>query len=626
MGAASAGCRCTCSRETGAREGDVIRLDEEGLLEVPDDSQEVVRPQVLKSELVPDGVEFGDIWPENWGMTVGQFRDLIEECKQEPKWSASTTMSELVKDYVVPRTEGKGVGYALSCNTWKPKRVNVLVSNCFQEKAELLCERLERSVRKDDGLFITALALYQAEDGAGPSIGQQLGGVAELSPFTRVLRDIQVRGKSRTGVVTALWRLFWVLQMAPAVLAVLGLFFIALPTLSTGCLPVPNQCAFGSANSAKSMSWRRPLVVWTWTLVVLDGKSAFLMWLGIVFLFMAVLAWTVMLFRPVFDGRMLAVTNHRCDPYCTEEDPGACVVKMEIFTARCMGIPVRMASAMAPPPDLDSRGGLAGSGDRCCTKQDTAFFVDEETLEYRGKVNAAARRALEKAKLEAGVAEVLWMNALFVSNACFLRLLAVGFQPQLDESRSVFRGIGGQAIWGWNLIAGNVIGGMAVAGVIAYTVVSARGRTTTRGWCVTVAIMTTVALVLFFVQSLLRLLSQFRGAPDHGTSVLDLGCLLCGVALGLLQGVFAILCILAVWRDGGKFVRALEKRKVVLWVLGILAVVAFSVASSSSWRVDQLLPTLIFVSLATFGMVVGPALALWSTLAYWGVTLDHNVG
>mmetsp|Transcript_156036 Transcript_156036/g.500411 ORF Transcript_156036/g.500411 Transcript_156036/m.500411 type:complete len:122 (+) Transcript_156036:289-654(+) len=108
-------------------------------------------------------------------------------------------MRELVSDWVVPQTEGKGVGYALMVNARKPLEVNVVVSNCWLESAEGLLEALESAVHRTDVLYICGLALYQCEDSAGPSIRQQLGTSPDKSPFVRILEFMQKKGSKSCG-------------------------------------------------------------------------------------------------------------------------------------------------------------------------------------------------------------------------------------------------------------------------------------------------------------------------------------------------------------------------------------------------------------------------------------------
>merc|ERR1712232_1132477 len=132
-----------------------------------------------------------------WGITVSQVRDILDLAAKDSSWTSDKTMRDLVEGYVKPMTKGKGVGYALLKNMDSPKLVNVFVSHSWQENAEDFYQTLERSVQKDEIMFICAFSLYQCEDGVGPSIKEQLGKTPEESPFQRVLMQIQLRGNQK---------------------------------------------------------------------------------------------------------------------------------------------------------------------------------------------------------------------------------------------------------------------------------------------------------------------------------------------------------------------------------------------------------------------------------------------
>lgn len=132
-----------------------------------------------------------DIWPEHWGMTMRQIRKLMDECKDDPDWHQNNSVRDMVKHHILPRTAGTGLGYALKVNHESPLEVAVLVSHSWNENAEEFVETLERTVGADEILFVCAFAIYQNEDGAGPTVSQQIGASMNCSPFGRVLENIQ---------------------------------------------------------------------------------------------------------------------------------------------------------------------------------------------------------------------------------------------------------------------------------------------------------------------------------------------------------------------------------------------------------------------------------------------------
>lgn len=132
-----------------------------------------------------------DIWPEHWGMTMRQIRKLMNECKDDPDWHQNNSVRDMVKHHILPRTAGTGLGYALKVNHESTLEVAVLVSHSWNENAEEFVETLERTVGADEVLFVCAFAIYQNEDGAGPTVSQQIGASMNCSPFGRVLKNIQ---------------------------------------------------------------------------------------------------------------------------------------------------------------------------------------------------------------------------------------------------------------------------------------------------------------------------------------------------------------------------------------------------------------------------------------------------
>lgn len=85
-------------------------------------------------------------------------------------------------------TRGTGMGVALLLNRRCPQKVNLMVSHSWEENAGRFFDDLLAHMRPDEVAFVCFLALYQAEDGMGPYIIQQLGTESiEESPFMRVM-------------------------------------------------------------------------------------------------------------------------------------------------------------------------------------------------------------------------------------------------------------------------------------------------------------------------------------------------------------------------------------------------------------------------------------------------------
>ena len=62
--------------------------------------------------------------PELWAMTLEQIENILND----PNVNRIQTMREVVKNFIKPKTEGKGVGYALHLNREKPLLAKTMVS------------------------------------------------------------------------------------------------------------------------------------------------------------------------------------------------------------------------------------------------------------------------------------------------------------------------------------------------------------------------------------------------------------------------------------------------------------------------------------------------------------------
>mmetsp|Transcript_148344 Transcript_148344/g.476343 ORF Transcript_148344/g.476343 Transcript_148344/m.476343 type:complete len:177 (-) Transcript_148344:946-1476(-) len=117
-----------------------------------------------KPQWIRRGEHWEKVWPEHWGITLAQCRELMQRCRNDPAWKSSNNVYTLVNDFIKPLTAGTGLGYALLVNQKTPLEVSVMVSHAWLENAEEFFETFERSVREDDVMFICALSLYQCEE------------------------------------------------------------------------------------------------------------------------------------------------------------------------------------------------------------------------------------------------------------------------------------------------------------------------------------------------------------------------------------------------------------------------------------------------------------------------------
>lgn len=127
----------------------------------------------------------------DWGITKAQLRELYRASKASSQWDADHTIRDFVEKFVKPRTKGTGMGLALTLNAAQPQAVTLMVSHAWDENAGRFFDDLEAHVKEHEVVFLCFLALYQCEDGAGPSISQQLGSDIHAGPFFEVIESLQ---------------------------------------------------------------------------------------------------------------------------------------------------------------------------------------------------------------------------------------------------------------------------------------------------------------------------------------------------------------------------------------------------------------------------------------------------
>lgn len=290
-----------------------------------------------------------EVWPEFWGITIQQCREFLDECMASPGWETRCSVTGLVKDYIRPKTQGSGMGYALLRNREAPLEVNVMISHAWNENAEEFISTLERTVAPGEVMFICAFSLYQCEDGEGPSIAQQLGSHVEESPFHRVVAHIRDRGNAAgwRWIYSRLGRLFRVLPVG-YLLAAISLYFT--PVLRSHCLPAFRTCFVRAARNSTL----------TWDDAPPNAPSYILvMALSVLFLSCAAVASLARYYCGLYRGRMIAVPNRECDLYSRLW----CVY--EIFVASQVAVPVCLALTVVPAGRCSSRDA------QCSIGQDT---------------------------------------------------------------------------------------------------------------------------------------------------------------------------------------------------------------------------------------------------------------
>jgi len=101
------------------------------------------------------------------------------------------TIRDFVHKCVLPDTAGEGMGLSLMLNRTNPKAVNVMVSHAWDEHAGRFFADIDRKSTPEDVFFICFFAIYQNEDGVGPTIAEQLGVDVVCGPFAQVIDKLR---------------------------------------------------------------------------------------------------------------------------------------------------------------------------------------------------------------------------------------------------------------------------------------------------------------------------------------------------------------------------------------------------------------------------------------------------
>eukprot|EP00930_Biecheleria_cincta_P058084 TRINITY_DN43936_c0_g1_i1.p1 TRINITY_DN43936_c0_g1~~TRINITY_DN43936_c0_g1_i1.p1 ORF type:complete len:678 (-),score=77.11 TRINITY_DN43936_c0_g1_i1:26-2059(-) len=605
---------------------------------------EGAQPQILKI----GGVK-KEVWPEEWGITARQIAEFLEECRQDASWCEEFTIGQVVSEYVKPKTQGTGIGYALLVNASEPKEVVSMVSHAWQENAIDFCQTLARSVDLDEPLFICAFSLYQCEDGIGPSISQQLGSHPEENPFRRVLNHIQEKGK-RTEADSGCWRRRTTLAWLPWSLAMLSLTCYFAPILSQGCIPMHGFCALGSCEPL--MTWL-PIYVWTWKFSPLQGAMLACVRTGQVMGACSLASWLIIkcLERrgTIYKGRMVAVPNHNEEMYSRLW----CV--FEMFVAHAFGVPVKLANTLAPV-------GIANSRNAKCSKVEDKRRIDSEIEAYgleryddkdKGYqvVDRAIRRVDRKAWVKAVTTEALWGWPIGLSLMCTVRLLKKGMvhfwkrraatgrihEDVLEQLKMLIShgrlgydlfcddvfAASEAKVWVWGLVLGVLLGQSFVVGRVVYIAKSEQGRTTTRMW------LMTAALFLFCEAMINAVLLLLKAMGWCELRLYYFNWFILGLTAALSQGSAVLILVVLVSccrcryrRHSHILPHAQSRTRRTLMAFGLLLLLAMMIMTCQLTLWDHYLPTLVFNISLIFGGFLGPLAMAWTSALRWGVKIQ----
>jgi len=141
--------------------------------------------------------------PEYWSLTLRQFTRLLQHCIESPMYTSiqrskgCVTMYDMSSQFVTPWTQGTGCGAAVLMNSERSSPAQLMFSHAWGEDVQeslAACKAFatREGLAKDTWVWFCVFANYQAEDGYGPSIAEQL----TMNPFKAVIESEAIKRHS----------------------------------------------------------------------------------------------------------------------------------------------------------------------------------------------------------------------------------------------------------------------------------------------------------------------------------------------------------------------------------------------------------------------------------------------
>eukprot|EP00418_Pyrodinium_bahamense_P057775 CAMPEP_0179163848 /NCGR_PEP_ID=MMETSP0796-20121207/80365_1 /TAXON_ID=73915 /ORGANISM="Pyrodinium bahamense, Strain pbaha01" /LENGTH=218 /DNA_ID=CAMNT_0020866219 /DNA_START=1 /DNA_END=653 /DNA_ORIENTATION=- len=132
-----------------------------------------------------------------------QWVEVIEHCTKQPEYEAAkakkgyVSMYDINDRFVKPWTAGTGCGVSVLMSEERELAARLMLSHAWGEDAEELLESVkqyvhDRSIAYSTPLWFCVFANYQAQDGYGPSIQEQI----KMSPFSVVIESPAVKNEN----------------------------------------------------------------------------------------------------------------------------------------------------------------------------------------------------------------------------------------------------------------------------------------------------------------------------------------------------------------------------------------------------------------------------------------------
>lgn len=175
---------CSCASAAAARRQTLKRLANEARMKREGyRALEAVESGGPHPQVLPCGIP---VTAKFWGISRRQIEQLFRQSRRSDHWRDEDNVHQFIKKFVLPETDGTGMGMALLLNQEVPQEVNLMVSHAWTENArDFFCDVLA-AMYDHEVAFICFLSNYQ---GSAEDIDKQLGCDIHRSPFTEVIKN-----------------------------------------------------------------------------------------------------------------------------------------------------------------------------------------------------------------------------------------------------------------------------------------------------------------------------------------------------------------------------------------------------------------------------------------------------
>eukprot|EP00747_Dinoflagellata_sp_TGD_P221256 gnl/TRDRNA2_/TRDRNA2_93111_c0_seq1.p1 gnl/TRDRNA2_/TRDRNA2_93111_c0~~gnl/TRDRNA2_/TRDRNA2_93111_c0_seq1.p1 ORF type:complete len:560 (-),score=126.87 gnl/TRDRNA2_/TRDRNA2_93111_c0_seq1:185-1864(-) len=141
--------------------------------------------------------------PTEWALELRHFFDIIDHCTQQPQYKrikaakGFVSMYDINELFVKSWTAGTGCSLAVLMSKTTARAARMMLSHAWAEDAEELKQAVKAHTDRHEipdstPVWFCVFSNYQAEDGKGPSIKEQIA----LNPFAQVIESEELKTRS----------------------------------------------------------------------------------------------------------------------------------------------------------------------------------------------------------------------------------------------------------------------------------------------------------------------------------------------------------------------------------------------------------------------------------------------